>query len=1075
MLALHANEPVSVDRVAEGLWDEQPPATAAKMVQIYVSRLRKLLDGGDAEILTRGRGYELRVPADCVDALRFERLVAAAAQDGSGSGRVAREALSLWRGPPLDDLADEPFAAEEIRRLEELWLRARELAIDEALAAGEHRRIIGELDDLVAQHPLRERLHAQRMLALYRCGRQAEALEAYRRARELLVAEVGIEPGPELRQIHEAILRQDPSLELLAAEQPQAAPEGGTVQRPARRRRALALGAAAVAVGGIAFLVGRLGGSEGLDRIDADAVGLIDPGDGRITTQYAVGSRPGALAAGDGSVWVASAAAGTVSRIDRSKDQVTTIDVAGEPTALAYGAGSLWVADGQHRRLAQIDSGTNRVVRRFSVGNSPRGVATTSNAVWVASSVDGRVDRIDLRRGGSVRRLELQGGPAAVAAGAGAVWVAGEDAAVVTRLEPDSGAAVDVVGVGNAPAAVAVGEGAVWVANRADGTVSRIDPRTNSVTDTIGVGGSPVDVATTAGGVWVADARGGMLARIDAATRRVDRRVNVRGSPAGLVVADGLLWTSAVAPRASHRGGTLTFEAGRFGTVDPTSYNGSNWPILSLAYDGLVAYRRIPGVAGTALVGDLATGVPEPVDGGRTYVFQLRPNVRFSNGAVVRPEDFRASIERLLRLGGPDVSPFFPGIVGADGCSRRACDLRKGIEADSHARTITIHLREPEPEFPHKLASPVAYVVPAVSPMHFARERPLPGTGPYRIVAFDRRRGGRLSRNPYFRSWSEDARPDGFANRIAFSIAQTPLAAVTAVRRGGADVVQVAGGSGEDLALKDIRTLAVADARHLHSAVTAHTEYLFLNVRQPPFDDLRVRRAFNFAVDRRHVVELLGTRLAEVSCQLLPPGLPGHEPVCPYTRRPSTAGGWSAPNLSRARRLVAASGTAGARVDVWGGIGWSEGVVRYAARVLQRLGYRAQARFKPDVGRYFGYVTNPRNGVQTGYGGWIADFLTPSNFIRPSLACDQVVPGSTATFNLSQFCDPRLEKLVDRALSARGSEGNGLWTQADRRAVEMAPYVPLVNRRSVLFVSDRVGNVQQHLLLGPLLDQLWVR
>jgi DNA-binding SARP family transcriptional activator len=213
MLALRANAPVSTDRLIEGLWGEEPPQSAPKMVQHYVSQLRKLLAGEGAEILTRGRGYELRLPADCVDALRFERLVVTAGRDGRRANGSAREALSLWRGPPLDDLADEPFAAPEIRRLDELWLRARELAIDDALAEGEHRQLVGELDDLVARHPLRERLHVQRMVALYRCGRQAEALEAYRQARELLVDEIAVEPGPELRRLHDAILQQDPSLD----------------------------------------------------------------------------------------------------------------------------------------------------------------------------------------------------------------------------------------------------------------------------------------------------------------------------------------------------------------------------------------------------------------------------------------------------------------------------------------------------------------------------------------------------------------------------------------------------------------------------------------------------------------------------------------------------------------------------------------------------------------------------------------------------------------------------------------------------------------------------------------------
>jgi DNA-binding SARP family transcriptional activator/tetratricopeptide (TPR) repeat protein len=198
MLALNAGSTVPAHRLVEGLWGEEPPATAAKMLQVYVSQLRKALAaaGGGEEIATRGRGYELRLADDGLDVWRAERLLAEGAP---------REALALWRGPALADVADEPFATSEARRLEELRL-------DIDLAGGRHREVIGELETLVDEHPLRERLHAQRMLALYRAGRQADALEAYREARRGLVDEIGIEPGPQLRELHEAILRQDAAL-----------------------------------------------------------------------------------------------------------------------------------------------------------------------------------------------------------------------------------------------------------------------------------------------------------------------------------------------------------------------------------------------------------------------------------------------------------------------------------------------------------------------------------------------------------------------------------------------------------------------------------------------------------------------------------------------------------------------------------------------------------------------------------------------------------------------------------------------------------------------------------------------
>ena len=234
MLALQVNRTVSTDRLIEGLWDERAPSSAPKLVQLYVSHLRKLLAECEAEIVTRGRGYELRLVAEQVDTVRFERLVDAAVPHGRGSShRAAREALGLWRGGALADLIDEPFAAPEIRRLEQLRLRAEELAIGADLAAGRHCDVIGELEALVAEDPLREQLQAQRMLALYRSGRQAEALTVYREVRELLVDQIGVEPWPELRRLHQAILRQDAELEPPALEpvtEPSVRPDRATPQ-----------------------------------------------------------------------------------------------------------------------------------------------------------------------------------------------------------------------------------------------------------------------------------------------------------------------------------------------------------------------------------------------------------------------------------------------------------------------------------------------------------------------------------------------------------------------------------------------------------------------------------------------------------------------------------------------------------------------------------------------------------------------------------------------------------------------------------------------------------------------------
>ncbi len=216
VLLLHANEPVNAERLAAALWGADAPATAVRTVQVHVSRLRKVL-GDDAVVTTRA-GYRLNVRAGELDVQRFERLLeegrrALAETRAAQAGVLLRQALQLWRGPPLSDLSFAPFAQAEIARLEEQRIAALELRVEADLASGRHAEVVAELRRLVGEHPLRERLHGQLMRALYGSGRQADALDAYRAARELLVAQLGIEPGAELHELQRAILSHDPAID----------------------------------------------------------------------------------------------------------------------------------------------------------------------------------------------------------------------------------------------------------------------------------------------------------------------------------------------------------------------------------------------------------------------------------------------------------------------------------------------------------------------------------------------------------------------------------------------------------------------------------------------------------------------------------------------------------------------------------------------------------------------------------------------------------------------------------------------------------------------------------------------
>jgi YVTN family beta-propeller protein len=1061
MLALEAGRTVSADRLAEGLWGDELPPSAAKMVQLYVSHLRRALDGEAVRIVTRGRGYELQLADGEIDAARAERLLEQARP---------REALALWRGEPLADLADEPFAAAEIRRLEDLRLRATEMAIDADLAAGRHAELTGELDALVAEHPLRERLHAQRMLALYRAGRQSEALGAYRAARAELVEQIGVEPGGELQRLHEQILAHDPALDLPAAAEPE-------TRAPRRRSLALLVGAAALVLTGVlAFGIIRVLEPDSLAGIGEDHVGLIDPDGNRITAEYSVGHSPGAVTAGGGSVWVANRLDGTVSRIDRDR-QVTTIDVGGAPAALAFGAGSLWVADGDSRFVAQVDPRSNKVLQRIEAANAPRSLALAQGALWVVSGAEGDVHRIELGRAHAARAIPVGVKATAIAAGSGALWVASEETGTVTRLDSRTGAVVAPVNVGNAPGALAVGEDAVWVVNRADGTVSRIDPDTNSVSWSVGVGPDPTAVAVGEGAVWVAGGEDGSVARVDPDVPRKAQRLKTGSSPSALAVAEGSVWTAAVAPESAHRGGTLRVdlplsEPAPANWLHETGYFTVTWMLAGLTHDGLVAYRRVPGVAGATLVGGLATRPPKPSPDGRTYVFTLRPGIRYSDGTPVRPGDFRASMERYLRAPAYG-SEYYTGIVGAQRCisGRARCDLSRGIESDTHARTITIHLTAPDPEFLHKLTLPFAYVVPTGTPAH--ADDPgftPPGTGPYRTVRWDVRRGGVLVRNQHFRPSA--ARPAGFADRIEIKV--TPLGRVethtAAIERGSADLTWLV-----DFPLRGVfRDLLARAPGQLHSLAAPGPFWMFLNVRRPPFDDIRVRQAVNFAVDRAKLVELYGgPGAAAPACQIVSPAFPGYLPHCPYTANPSRGGGWTAPDFERARGLVAASGRAGARVTVHVTVPASRRAGPYFVSLLRELGFRARLHVFPAGVDYAAEVQRRDSRKQMGVYPWAPDYMSASTVLAPTFGC--TARGDPKLNNVSHVCDARLEAALDRARAAAAEDAPAAWAAVDRRVVDLAATVPYVQQRFLIFVSKRVGNVNFHPMYQTLLDQIWVR
>lgn len=1065
VLLLHRGEVVSTDFIIDALWGDRPPASALNSVRVYVSHLRKAL--GSERLLTRGRGYVLAVRPERVDLERFERLSAEGRErlaegDARRAAEALRAALALVRGPPLVDFANEPFAQVEIPRLEELRLTALEERIEADLALGRHRELVAELGGLVRANPLRERLRMQLMVALYRAGRQAEALESYRQARRVLNHELGLEPGRALQALERAILSQDPELDPPVL-------SSASVTRSRRRSGLLiAIGAALLLATVLAVvLIGARGGSAGLDSVSANAVGVITADGNRLVADIPVGNGPMSVAAAEDAVWATNAEDDSVSRIDPlTRRVVENVDVGSQPSGVAISGASVWVANSLDGSVMRIDRMTSEVVQNVTGIVTPTAVAAGFGSIWVVS-VDGRsVKRIDAASGDVVDTIPTGGGPWGIAVGAGSVWVTDQSSRSVLRIDPASSAIIETIGVGDGPTAIAFCAGSVWVTNSLDGTVSRIDPSTNDAKATIGVGEGPNALACGSDAVWVSSEFSESIVRIDPAEDRVEK-IPVGNRPTGLAVSGNEVWFAAQASGAGHRGGRLVVTVLRAApSIDP-ALGGS----LGLAYDGLVGAARRGGSAGMQIVPNLAVSLPVITAGETRYAFRLRPGSRYSDGTAVKASDFRRALERLFRVRAVAATSF-GSLVGADACVRRPrqCDLSRGVRTDDAAGTIVIRLRRPDAEFLSRVAGTAP--VPPGTPNQDIGTHPVPSTGPYMIESYVRGRHLRLVRNPYFGVRSNVARPDGFPDEIEFRLGMTEDAAFTAVARGQADVLL----SVPVDRLEEVRT-RYASQLHLHP-LTGSMFFVFLNTTLPPFDDLRVRQAVNFAVDRAAVARAMGgPELAEPFCQIRPPSVPGHLPYCPYTVDPTRTGEWKAPDLARARRLVAASGTKGAKVTLWTWTLRMEPAALEVVAALERLGYRTSLRRLPTIDDYFPKVLDRKTKLQAGMFGWLSTSGLLPSYVLPYLTCGAIRAASQNN-NPGFFCDRRIDARIRHALRIQEGDPDAaaeLWPSIERELVDRAPWVPLFTPKEAHFVSRRVGNYQYSPAAGILLDQLWVR
>jgi len=526
---------------------------------------------------------------------------------------------------------------------------------------------------------------------------------------------------------------------------------------------------------------------------------------------------------------------------------------------------------------------------------------------------------------------------------------------------------------------------------------------------------------------------------------------------------------------AAHEGGTLHLVAASAGgTLDPqVNYTLQYWQLYQGAYDGLITYARTGGAKSEVIVPDLATALPTVSADGKTYTFTLRKGIKFSTGKTVTTTDVVDSFRRLFKVSSPNAGSWYNVIVGADACLKKpaSCTLDGGVVADAGSNTVTFNLTQPDPEFEAQLAMPFASVLPATTPAKDLGTTPIPTTGPYYFASYSPTKSLVMKRNTYFKPWSADASPVGYPDEIDETFGLTAEAEVTAVENGQADWMY-------DTPPSD-RLVEISNKYSSQAHVNPLTAmwYLGLNTNIAPFNNEQARQAINWAVDRSSIVKLYGgTSLAQPACTILPPNFPGHVNTCAYTK----GGGdtWKAPDLTKAKQLVAQSGTAGQSIGVVvqnDSVNQSIGL--YMVSLLNQLGYKATLKPLSDNIQY-NYIQNTNNHVQMSLTQWYQDYPAASDFLQVLLSCASFHPGSDSSINIAGYCN----KDLDAQMTAADTQGltdqkgaDAAWGSIDKAYMAESPLVPLFTPKLVDFTSSRVKNYEFSAQYYMLVDQVWLK
>jgi YVTN family beta-propeller protein len=813
------------------------------------------------------------------------------------------------------------------------------------------------------------------------------------------------------------------------------------------RRRALLLaalaGVLAAAVSIPVFALGRgdSGGDAG-SEVSVNAVGVIDPGTNAVVGEIPVGLRPGPLDFGAGALWVANLDDESVSRVNPvTLKVVSTIAVGDRLSDLDAGKDAIWaLSTSPAVRVRQIDPRFDTVAKTIGVESLPGGsggVAQGQDALWVAPSL-GLVTRIDPASTEIVDALDARASPTSIAVDQEALWITDAAANTVSRIERTN--VVTPIPVGRGPSGVAVAEGAVWVTESLDDAVVRIDPERAAVRTTIPVGRSPSGIAVGEGAVWVANSRDGTVSRIDPETNEVVDTIEVGGSPRDIVVGAGKVWVSVQAAvldegvQAAEGGGVLRVNSQQdVDSLDPAlGEQLLAWQLGYATCAKLLNYPGKPPPAGSQLVPEVAAALPERSADGKSYTFIVREGFRFSppSNEPVTAQTFKYAIERSLhpRMEGP-AREFMHDIVGAGAFMAGKAKHISGLSVSGNK--LTIRLVDVRPDFLARITLPFFCPVPVGTPIDPSGVRGVPSAGPYYVAAYSPGQGIVLKRNPNYRG----GRPHRL-QEIRVTVGVDKAETARQIQAGSADYA-IDGVPPEAAASLNARfgpgsPAARAGRQQYFLNPLLHVDFLLLNPTRPPFSDVRLRRAANYAIDRQALARegnIIFPLPAKPTDQYLPPGMLGFRDADVYPFRP---------DLARAKQLAAGRG---GKAVLWTcNVAPCRQVAEIVKANLRPIGLDVQIEEFPVEVLLTNLEDPPLDIVTVPH---YAEYQDPSNILN---------------LLISQLLEPSYRRQVDAAARLAGPKRYLTYAELDAElARAAAPVVAYANATAHDFFSARIG------------------